>query len=58
MLNKLEKRGKVRVKTEDGEARALDDYMPLDEIIKFKNGQRSAVVSIAIKDDDVWEPDE
>lgn len=58
ILNKTKKEGKVRVRTEDGDAHAGDDYHAIDEEVVFKKGQGEAEVKVDIIDDEGWEPDE
>ena len=58
VLNKTKKPGRVNVRTEDGDAEADKDYIPVDTCIEFSNGQSEAEVIVKIIDDDNWEPDE
>lgn len=58
ILNKTKIACTVGVRTVDGEACANDDYIPIDEEIKFKSGQTEAEAIVKILDDEDWEPDE
>lgn len=48
----------IKVQTIDGDAKAEEDYVAIDDKIEFQPGQKSAYVDIEIKDDEGWEPDE
>lgn len=58
IINKTHKAGRVRALTIDQEALAGDDYEKVDEIIEFKNGDKTKYIDVIINDDDNWEPDE
>ncbi len=58
VLNKTGEACKVGIHTIDGEAKAKDDYHPVDTILEFSNGQATNSIKIGIVDDDDWEPDE
>ena len=57
VLNKAGGACRVRVVTEDAEAKAIKDFEPIDKILEFKSGESTGVVEVVIKDDDNWEPD-
>jgi len=57
VLNKAGGACRVRVVTEDAEAKAIKDFEPIDKILEFKAGESTGVVEVVIKDDDNWEPD-
>lgn len=44
--------------TVDAEAKAGEDFIAVDRVITFRNGQEQQQVDVEIKDDDDWEPDE
>ena len=48
----------IRVKTEDAEAKAGEDFKAVDTILKFAPGDKSQYFEVVIFDDDNWEPDE
>jgi len=48
----------VRVLTQDAEAIAGDDYEKVDEILDFKDKEKTKYIEVIINDDDNWEPDE
>ena len=58
VLNKAKTAGELHVRTVDGDAKANDDYIPINEKIVFKSGQAEAEVRVKIIDDEGWEPDE
>lgn len=58
VLNKKAKAGRVRVLTQDDDAKAGDDYEAVDTVLEFKEGQKELFVDVTINDDDNWEPDE
>lgn len=58
ILNKQGKACSVAVRTVDGDAKANEDFEPIDEVVNFKSGQKEAEVKVGIRDDDDWEPDE
>lgn len=60
-INVVNKQGvacSVRVKTEDKEALAGEDYEAVDTILEFRDGENVKHVDVKIMDDDAWEPDE
>jgi len=58
VYNKNRQPNRVRVTTIDGDAKANEDYTPVDAIVEFARGEYQKTVDIAILDDDQWEPDE
>lgn len=56
--NKKGTAGSVRVQTIDAEAKAGDDYEEVKETLEFKQGETVKFISVKIRDDDNWEPDE
>ena len=58
VLNKAKTAGELHVRTVDGDAKANDDYIPINEKIVFKSGQAEAEIRVKIIDDEGWEPDE
>lgn len=58
ILNKKGTAGKVRVATEDAEAKAGEDYKALDTVLEFDRGEKQKFVEVVIHDDEDWEPDE
>lgn len=58
ILNKTRHQGTLRVKTIEAEAKENEDFKPVDQEIRFSEGQATAFVKIEIIDDDSWEPDE
>ena len=58
ILNKNKTAGSIRVKTVDAEAKAGEDFEPVDRVLEFKQGEAQQQVDIIIHDDDNWEPDE
>jgi solute carrier family 8 (sodium/calcium exchanger) len=58
ILNKTREQCEVKVRTIDGDAKANEDYVPFDGIVKFSKGQEKSSIKVEIKDDDDWEPDE
>ena len=58
VLNKKGVAGAVRVCTIDQEAKAGDDYEEVKETLEFKAGERTKFITVKIRDDDNWEPDE
>lgn len=59
VLNKFPDVAKeIRVKTEDAEAKAGDDYKSVDTVLKFAKNEKSKFFEVVIFDDDSWEPDE
>lgn len=57
VINKKRANCAVRAATIDGDAKAGEDYDACDEILEF-HGEYSKTISVGIKDDDNWEPDE
>ena len=57
IINKKLVKGKVRVSTIEGDAKAGEHFQPFenDEII-FKEGEQSVLFKVTIFDDDQWEP--
>lgn len=37
---------------------AGEDYIAVDRVVHFKEGQKSEIINVQIIDDDNWEPDE
>ena len=58
VLNKKGVAGSVRVKTQDAEAIAGNDYEAVDMVLEFKHGEKQKDFEVTINDDDNWEPDE
>ena len=58
IFNKNRQPNRVRVTTIDGDAKANEDYTPVDAIVEFARGEYQKTIDIAILDDDQWEPDE
>jgi hypothetical protein len=58
VLNKKLQAGSVRVCTIDAEAKAGDDYTEVKETLKFEAGESVKFITVHIRDDDNWEPDE
>jgi len=58
VINKKGQAGKVRVCTIDAEAKAGDDYEEVKETLEFKQGETTKFITVKIRDDDNWEPDE
>lgn len=56
--NKKKTAGTVRVCTIDAEAKAGDDYTEVKENLVFANGEETKFITVKIRDDDNWEPDE
>ena len=57
VIKKTSGAGRVRVATVDAEAKAGEDYEPVDTVLDFKD-KGTQFVEIKIFDDDNWEPDE
>jgi solute carrier family 8 (sodium/calcium exchanger) len=57
IINKKQVAGKVRAVTVEGDAKKDKDYKPVDEIVRFEQGQKEAKITITIIDDDQWNPD-
>ena len=56
--NKSAKANRVQVKTVDDQAVAGEDFVAVDQILEFRDGQKTQNVEVEIMDDDDWEPDE
>jgi len=56
--NKKKTAGTVRVCTIDAEAKAGDDYEEVKENLVFQQGEETKFITVKIRDDDNWEPDE
>ena len=56
--NKKGMASSVRVCTIDAEAKAGDDYEEVKQTLEFKAGEFVKFISVKIRDDDNWEPDE
>ena len=56
--NKKKTAGTVRVCTIDAEAKAGDDYEEVKENLEFAAGDETKFITVKIRDDDNWEPDE
>jgi solute carrier family 8 (sodium/calcium exchanger) len=56
--NKKGMASSVRVCTIDAEAKAGDDYEEVKQTLEFKSGEFVKFISVKIRDDDNWEPDE
>jgi solute carrier family 8 (sodium/calcium exchanger) len=48
----------VGIRTIEGEAKEQEDYIPIDEILKFEKSETTKTIKIKIVDDEGWEPDE
>ena len=48
----------MRVKTLDGDAQAIADYIEVDEHITFEIGDHKKYATIRVLDHEGWEPDE
>ena len=58
VVNKSKAAGSVHVKSRGDTATEGEDYVPVDELIEFKKGEREREINIKINDEDEWEPDE
>lgn len=58
VLNKGNRASRVGIRTVDGDATGGEDYVAIDEIIEFQDGQSEIDKPVTIIDDDNWEPDE
>ncbi|KAK7066236.1 hypothetical protein SK128_023517, partial [Halocaridina rubra] len=55
---RLDSRVSVRVETIDGTATEDQDYVPINEIITFEEGETEKSIQVEIINDNQWEPDE
>lgn len=58
VINKHKTEGEVGVRTRDDTATANDDFIPINETLKFSAGEASKEIEVKIIDDHGWEPDE
>ena len=56
--NKKGQAGTIRCCTIDAEAKAGDDYEEVRENLVFAQGETTKFITVKIRDDDNWEPDE